>query len=70
MCILKAGPSMGPNPVTGKGIEYRQRTVMVVLSCRMEMVSVTGNGRFGTKRRSECMRLVAFYVSYCMPTSQ
>jgi hypothetical protein len=20
MCILKAGPSMGPNPVTGKGI--------------------------------------------------
>jgi hypothetical protein len=20
MCILEAGPSMGPNPVTGKGI--------------------------------------------------
>ena len=20
MCIVKAGPSMGPNPVTGKGI--------------------------------------------------
>jgi hypothetical protein len=20
MCILKAGPSVGPNPVTGKGI--------------------------------------------------
>ena len=22
MCILKAGPSMGPNPVTGKGIGF------------------------------------------------
>jgi hypothetical protein len=22
MCILKAGPSVGPNPVTGKGIPY------------------------------------------------
>jgi len=24
MCILKAGPSMGPNPVTGKGIGAQQ----------------------------------------------
>jgi hypothetical protein len=26
MCILKAGPSVGPNPVTGKGIRVIKET--------------------------------------------
>jgi len=34
MCILKAGPSVGPNPVTGKGIK-RLKAILLGLSVNM-----------------------------------
>jgi len=44
MCILKADPSMGPNPVTGKEIVFGRRLVLsylILLSFNGRIINMT-----------------------------
>jgi len=43
MCILKAGPSVGPNPVTGKGINCQLRKIEVFGYCKTRTLNMPIN---------------------------